>query len=365
MMRKLLADRASDAAVRSAHRRRRLLLWYRRHGRKLPWREASDPYRIWVSEVMLQQTQVSTAIPFYQTFIGRFPTIMKLASAREPDVLALWSGLGYYARARRLLEAARMVARDHGGRVPNDPEIFGSLPGVGRYTTGAVLSIAFDRPLPVVDGNVARVLSRWYALPATVRDPKGAHELWRLATDLVPMQAPGQWNQALMELGALVCVSGTPACGVCPVRAHCMARRSGRVAEFPPPRPRRDVVRLRRAAVVVRDRGRVLMVRCTGSQLHGLWEPPAVRLASGASASAALRLELARLGVEARLERTAHRVRHHITCHAITVEVWRGELVGPRARPHASAAAAFVDARRPGRPLTGLARKLVGLTVGA
>src|SRR5262249_1707276 len=148
-----------------ARLRRRLLGWYRRHRRALPWRATRDPYRIWLSEVMLQQTQVATATPYYHVFLERFPTLAVLARAREPEVLAAWAGLGYYRRARSLHEAARVVVREHGGRVPDDPEAFARLPGVGRYTTGAVLSMAFDRPLPVLDGNVARVLARLTARP--------------------------------------------------------------------------------------------------------------------------------------------------------------------------------------------------------
>jgi len=222
---------AATAAVtpgRAAALRRRLLAWYRRHRRAMPWRGTRDPYRIWVSEVMLQQTQVATARPFYQRFIARFPTLAALGRAHESSVLAAWAGLGYYRRARHLHEAARVVAREHAGRVPDDPEAFGGLPGVGRYTTGAVLSIAFDRPLPALDGNVARVLSRLFALPATVREPRGARALWALAEALVPARGAGDWNQAVMELGATVCLPRAPRCEACPVRTMCLALAAAR-----------------------------------------------------------------------------------------------------------------------------------------
>src|SRR5439155_5988875 len=149
---------------------------------------------VWLSEVMLQQTQVATALPFFDAFIRRFPTLASLAAAREPRVLEAWSGLGYYRRARNLHAAVRLVVREHAGRIPDDPVTFGRLPGVGRYTTGAVLSICFDRPMAVLDGNVARVLSRLYAVAAAIREPRGAKRLWTLADRLVPRRRPGDWN---------------------------------------------------------------------------------------------------------------------------------------------------------------------------
>src|SRR5207247_217348 len=173
-----------------------------------------------------------------EAFLRRFPTLSALASAREPQVLAAWAGLGYYRRARHLHAAARLVVRDHRAKVPNDPEAFGRLPGVGRYTQGAVLSIAFDRPLAVLDGNVARVLSRWCALPVSIRDPRGARRLWALANALVPMRGVGDWNQALMELGATLCTPRSPSCQACPVKTSCRALALGSPEAYPPVTPR-------------------------------------------------------------------------------------------------------------------------------
>ncbi|MGH7729627.1 MAG: A/G-specific adenine glycosylase, partial [Candidatus Eiseniibacteriota bacterium] len=226
---------------------RRLLAWYDRHRRDMPWRRTRDPYPVWLSEVMLQQTQVATARPYYEAFLARFPSLDALARATPDQVLAAWAGLGYYRRARHLHEAARTVVREHRGRVPDDPVAFRALPGVGRYTTGAVLSICFDRPLAVLDGNVARVLSRLYALPAAIRDPRGARRLWALADSLVPMRRPGDWNQAMMELGATICTPRSPACARCPVRALCRARSLGRVDRYPPAVKRRTPQAIRRA----------------------------------------------------------------------------------------------------------------------
>lgn len=331
-----------------------MLAWYRRHRRDLPWRETRDPYRVWVSEVMLQQTQVTTALPFYAAFLKRFPTVGALAAASETRVLAAWSGLGYYRRARHFHAAARLVVREHGGRVPNDPEAFRLLPGVGRYTAGAVLSIAFDRPLSVLDGNVARVLSRFLALPVSIRDAAGARRLWALADSLVPMRTPGDWNQALMELGATICTPKRPLCSSCPVKTWCRARALGRTEGFPPVAPRRPTERVRRAVVLIERGGRVLMTRREGALLEGLWEPPGVEISRGAVRSA-LNAELAARGVHARLVPTRRRVRHTITHRSIEVEIWRGTLTAAARR---TAKTRFVDPRRPVVPLTALASKL-------
>ena len=324
----------------------------------MPWRGTRDPYRIWVSEVMLQQTQVAAARPFYQRFLARFPTLDALSRARPAEVLAAWAGLGYYRRARHLHEAARVVVREHAGRVPDDPEAFGRLPGVGRYTTGAVLSIAFDHSLPALDGNVARVLARLFALPAAIRDPRGARALWALAGALVPARGAGTWNQAIMELGATVCLPQAPRCPACPARAHCRAHAAGRVASFPPVVPRRRTERVRRAVALIERSGRLLLVRRDGALLGGLWEPPGVDLADGVPARRALAAALARLGLRARLDATGRTVRHTITHRVIEVEVWRARLTAaPPRRPGLRLVAP--GSRR--LPLTALGRRLAAL----
>ena len=240
--------------------RRAVLQWYRRNARALPWRRTRDPYRVWVSEVMLQQTQVATAQPYYERFVARFPTVRALARAPIDGVLAAWSGLGYYRRARHLHEAAGIVVREHAGAVPSEPRAFGALPGVGRYTVGAVLSIGFGVPLPVLDGNVARVLARIAAKPWSVRRPADAKVLWEMAGALLDPRSPGDWNQALMELGATVCTPRAPRCNACPARRSCRAHAAGREEDYPPVPPRRASVRLARAVVRVERAGRVLML---------------------------------------------------------------------------------------------------------
>lgn len=215
----------------------RLLRWYRAHCRELPWRAApsarANPYHVLVSEAMLQQTQVATVVNYFERFIAALPTIEALAAAEEKQVLRLWQGLGYYRRARHLHAAARAIVARHGGHVPQTLAELRALPGVGRYTAGAIASIAFDRAVPLVDGNVARVLSRWFTLIDPIDQPAARRRLWSLAEQLVPGEAPGDFNQAMMELGALVCVPRGPACLMCPVASLCEARKHGQTDQLP------------------------------------------------------------------------------------------------------------------------------------
>lgn len=256
-----------------------LLAWYDAHRRDLPWRAAAggsgDPYHVWVSEIMLQQTRVEAVKGYYARWLDRFPTVGALAEAPQEEVLKAWEGLGYYSRARNLHRAAGVVAERYAGRVPDDPVAFRQLPGVGRYTAGAVMSIAFDRPEPLVDGNVRRVFARWMDEP----EPKDA-ALWELAGALVPGERPGDLNQALMELGATVCTPRSPDCGACPVRTHCAAFAAGTQEERPLPRRAKPLPHHHEAvAVVERDDRLLLTRRPQDALLGGLWDFPAVRRA--------------------------------------------------------------------------------------
>ncbi len=356
--------------------RRSLLAWYRRKHRRLPWRETRDPYRVWVSEIMLQQTQVATVTPYYERFVARFPDVRSLARAPQSVVLAAWSGLGYYRRARHLHKAAGIVVREHAGRVPCEPSAFAALPGVGRYTLGAVLSMGFGLPLPVLDGNVARVLARLTAEPLAVKRPADAKRLWAMTEALMPRASrpaggrklgshaasgradPGLWNQALMELGALVCTPRSPRCEACPVRSRCRAHALGLQDSLPPVAERRAPVRVRRAVACVRHGDRLLLVRREGALLDGLWEPPGVELARGEDAAAALAGLLADLGVRARLAFAGRKVRHSITHRDITVEVWEGRLSG--AAPRATARRRWETPGSRTLALTALAARLLG-----
>jgi A/G-specific adenine glycosylase len=298
-----------------------LLQWYARSKRALPWRGVCDPYATWVSETMLQQTRTETVLPYYERFMRELPTVRALAEASEERVLALWSGLGYYRRARMLQAAARRVATAFGGRIPQDPEELRCLEGVGAYTAGAISSIAFGRRAALVDGNVARVLARLFAIEDDVKSARGSARLWGLARRLVSTVQgdPGDWNQALMELGATVCLPRRPTCDACPVREHCEALARGRVTKIPRTQAKVAPLPVRRTAVVLASSRAVLLARRRKESLFGgLWEPPVgdVGLAP-----------LARLlGLDASRLRRAGEVVHVLTHRHMHVEVMRGTL---------------------------------------
>ena len=298
-----------------------LATWYRQAARDLPWRRTRDPYAIWVSETMLQQTRVETVTPYYERFLRELPTLLSLAEAPEERVLGLWSGLGYYRRARMLHAAARRVVREHGGRLPEQAEQLRALEGVGAYTAGAVSSIAFGRREALVDGNVSRVLARIFALQ-DVESTAGKARVWRLAEGLVK-QAPGEpgdWNQALMELGATVCTPRDPHCSECPVSAACVARARGIAAELPRTAPRREPVTVRRVAIVLASSSRVVLARRRREALFGgLWEPPGADGGARELARLARRLDVDPASLEAVGE-----VRHVLTHRRLHVAVARG-----------------------------------------
>ncbi len=255
----------------------RLLKWYARHQRRLPWRGAADPYDVWVAEIMLQQTQVETVRPYYARWLAQFPTIQALAAAPLPAVLSAWEGLGYYSRARNLHRAAQLVVRGHGGQLPRTPAELQALPGIGRYTAAAIASIAFGVDAAVLDGNVKRVLARVFDIQDDVKSPAGEKRLWALAEQLVPAGRAGDYNQAVMDLGATVCTPRAPACPGCPVRGLCAAFRLGVQLERPLVPARRLAPTHFYVAGVVRKRARVLITqRPPEGLLGGLWAFPAV-----------------------------------------------------------------------------------------
>jgi A/G-specific adenine glycosylase len=241
--------------------RRSLLAWFRQHRRDLPWRSSADPYRVWISEIMLQQTRVGTVIPYYNRFLKRFPDVHTLARASEPEVLRYWSGLGYYSRARNLRRAAEQITGQPGGAFPRTREGLLALAGIGPYTASAIASIAFAARHAVLDGNVARVLARLAALRGDLRQKKRWNQLQSQAEKLLARQAPGDWNQALMELGATVCLPRAPRCALCPVADFCRVRKTGRVDEIPEKTKKRAGIRVALTSLVLLDdRNRTLLL---------------------------------------------------------------------------------------------------------
>jgi A/G-specific adenine glycosylase len=325
--------------------RRKLLRWYDRHRRDLPWRRAADPYRIWISEVMLQQTRVQAVIPYFRKFLQHFPNVKKLAAAPEQELLASWSGLGYYSRARNLQKAAQMIVEEHSGEFPRDLAAALRLPGIGRYTAAAVLSIAYGAPLAVLDGNVARVLARLCAVHADLKSTAGYRKLSSLAAGLLAPRRPGDFNQAMMELGATVCLPQQPRCDACPLAIDCVALRRNEVRRYPPLRPKKKPALRRYVAALIRDRaGRMLIVERPGSDgwMKGFWELP---MWEPARESAPEWLESGRrLGS----------VRHSITTNRLEVAVFEASLCA--GRPPRSYR--WIDASEmDGQPLTTVTRK--------
>lgn len=335
----------------------RLLAWFRVHRRDLPWRRTADPWAIWVSEVMLQQTRVAAVREPFAAFLDRFPTPAAFAAASDDELLAAWRGLGYYRRARLLREGARTVVREHGGRVPSTPDRLGALPGIGAYTRGAIASIAFGHPEPAIDGNVERVVARYLGIRDSVAQASVRRTIRAAVEGWLPHGAPGDFNQALMELGATVCTPIGPGCEGCPVAEDCQGRAAGIAAELPVRQPRRASVEVTARAMLVVERGLVLGSRVpAGEPNAGQFELPT----GGALCS----LEVADLPAalaarySARIECGAvlATVRHSITHHRITVHGHAGTL-----RDRGSLQWLAPDDRT---PWTTIARKLFAKALG-
>ena len=317
-----------------------LLVWFERHQREMPWRHIDDPYRIWVSEVMLQQTQVKKVVDYYEKFIDRFPSVRDLAAAPLQDVLKVWEGLGYYARARNLHKAAQVIVNELDGEIPLDYATFRKLPGVGDYSAAAVQSIAFNAPYAAVDGNIKRVLARLFLMDAPVNDAKSAKVFQQRANALLDRDAPGLFNQAMMELGAMVCRPKSPTCLVCPVNAFCEAFRTMRQDEFPKRRASKPTPEHPLAVgVIYNSAGEVLITqRQLDGLLGGLWEFPGGEIADGETAEVACVRTIAEVvNLSVTNLRYLTRVRHAFTHFKIVVDVFQcdyeaGEVVlnGPR-----------------------------------
>jgi A/G-specific adenine glycosylase len=314
--------------------RKRLIEWYAANKRELPWRSTTDPYRIWVSEVMLQQTQVNTVLPFYHNFLRRFPGIQDLAGADLQEVLKSWEGMGYYGRARNLFKSAGQVIQQYKGMIPEGWEDFRSLPGVGDYIAAAVLSIAFGKSYPVVDGNVKRVLSRLLLLEDPVNQSAFGKGFRQAAAQFLDRQEPGTFNQAMMELGAMVCRPQQPLCSACPVHSLCLAHQAGRVTEFPK-RVKKDPTPQYPIAVgVVFKNGQVLITRRRPEGLlGGLWEFPGGKIRDGERAETACMRELKEeVNLTIRVDSHLCSVRHAYTHFRIVMDVFCCSHVSGRVR---------------------------------
>jgi len=306
-----------------------LLTWYQLHARDLPWRRTEDPYAIWVSEIMLQQTRVDTVIPYYQRWLEVFPNISSLSAAAEDQVLALWEGLGYYRRARYLHQAARIVVEKHQGQLPADPETLRSLPGIGAYTAAALASIAFGVDAPAVDGNIRRVITRYFDIATVIHTAETEHAIRRqVAAHLPPGQA-GDYNQALMELGALVCTPRSPRCADCPVREGCLARIRGVQEERPVRKKKSPPPHLVVTAAVFQEEDRVLLAKREPSGLlGGLWEFPGGKQKSGETLEETLRREIREeLGVDIQIEDPFGTYQHAYSHFSITLHAFQCRLI--------------------------------------
>jgi len=312
---------------------RALLAWYAKHRRELPWRKSQDPYAVWVSEMMLQQTQVATVIPYFQTWMQRFPNVAALANAEEDDVLHAWQGLGYYSRARNLRRAAQEMLRVHDGRVPERVSELLALPGIGPYSAGAIASIAYGHPEPLVDGNVIRVLSRLFALRGDPNKAALKAEIWACARALIPERAPGDFNQSLMELGATVCTPRNPRCAACPLSNHCQARAKGLVELLPELPTRAKATPVHVVSAIATRGGRVLVtkLRPDAPRWAGMWLFPHTEVGSGETPEAAVARALySAVGLRGEATGLLCVVRHTVTRFRITLDAYRTRVsAGP------------------------------------
>ncbi len=303
--------------------RRRLLRWFDRHARDLPWRPSPGLYETWVSEIMLQQTQVATVVPYYQRFLARFPSVAALAAADEQEVLRHWEGLGYYRRARQLHTAAQQIVAHHEGRFPTEYAQVRALPGVGRYTAGAILSIALDQRHPILEANTIRLLSRLLALADDPHGRDGQLRLWTMAELMLPRRRVGDLNQALMELGSTICTAGVPACDACPLAPDCPTWAAGLQQQIPPPKTRTTYTDCHEAAVVVHCGNRLLLRYCQpGERWEGMWDFPRFPIEPvrhGAAAEQLVRGVADLTGLTITLGKQLTTIRHGVTRYRITL----------------------------------------------
>jgi A/G-specific adenine glycosylase len=342
--------------------RRTLIAWFEANGRDLPWRKKRSPYRVWISEIMAQQTRLATVVPYFERFTKKFPDVKSLAMAPLDEVLALWSGLGYYRRARHLHAAAKVMLDRHNGKVPGEPEELLSLPGIGRYTAGAIASISYGIPVPILDGNVMRVLTRLFDLDLDISSSTSRGVLWDLAEELVPGMQPGVFNEAMMELGATVCTPGSPDCPGCPLKRSCLARRAETVERRPVKTAKKPPVKSRWLAGAVRSPDGALLL--TRNQDHGLfsglWQLPAHRVRGKMALQRRLEDSLsAQVSVGEKLGT----VEHVLTHRHLVIDLYACTLSGKEISSSVSMKHDWIRAKKDirGKGLASMTRKLLAL----
>lgn len=321
-----------------------LLDWYETHARQLPWRGSADPYAVWVSEIMLQQTRVETVIPYFERWMARFPTVSALATASQQEVLATWEGLGYYSRARNLHLAAQRLEAEQDGQLPRDAKALRRMPGIGRYTAGAIASIAFGLDEPTLDGNIRRVLARLFDVHLPARSPEGERRLWQLAAENLPPGRAGDYNQALMDLGATICTPRQPDCPNCPLVTHCEAYQLGVQEQRPVLTARETPPHYIVTAAVIQQGDRVLIAqRPADGLLGGLWEFPGGKIQPGEDLATCLRREIREeLGAEIAVGGSLGVFRHAYTHFRVTLHAFHCRLAGGEPRPLEHRALAWV-----------------------
>ncbi len=344
--------------------RRKLLAWYKCHARDLPWRRSSDPYQVWISEVMLQQTQVETVRGYFERFIAAFPSVGKLASAEEQQVLKLWEGLGYYRRARSLHAAAKVVVEEHDAEMPRDVATLQTLPGVGRYTAGAIVSIAYDKPAPILEANTIRLFTRLTAYGGEPTKAAGQRYLWGFAEEILPKKNAARLNQAMMELGSIVCSPTEPQCSECPVESLCQAKQKGVILQLGATTKKVQFTDLHEVAVIV-SRGKKLLVRqcAEGERWAGLWDFP--RFEVEAEGPLFAREEFAskvllQTGIQCEPGPQFKTLKHGVTRYRITLDCYHARHVGGRLKPRSTTKWLAVE-ELANLPLSATGRKIAKL----
>ena len=323
-----------------------LVNWYEDHKRDLPWRATRDPYAIWISEIMLQQTRVDTVIPYYQRWMEAFPDVKSLAEADQQKVLKVWEGLGYYSRARNAHQAAQSIVSEYGGTFPDKPDQIAKLRGIGPYTTAAISSIAFDQDLAVVDGNVIRVLSRYFHIEEDIRRPKVVKEIQHLADSILLKGDSGRFNQAMMELGATVCKPKQPLCLECPISSHCLAFREASVERLPYKSPAKKIPHHTiSVGIILNEKGNILIAqRPEKAMLGGLWEFPGGKVETGEKPEEALVRELREeIGVDVEIVEFFHSLDHTYSHFKITLMAWIVKIVEGEPKPNSAQGIRWVN----------------------